>query len=150
MTNKQAIEDFLNQKSIAVVGVSRNKTKFGNAIFTELVNRNYNVYPVNPNLNTFEGRKCYASLKDLPQGVECAILSVKPEEAKKIVVDAKEAGIKRIWFQQGCKSDEAICFCKENSINEIHNQCILMHAEPVVSIHKFHRWLWKLIGQFPK
>jgi len=32
MTSKASVENFLNSKTIAVLGVSRNKNKFGNVI----------------------------------------------------------------------------------------------------------------------
>ena len=51
MTSKKIVEEFLTQKKIAVVGVSRKKTKFGNAIYKELRQKGYNVFPVNPHIN---------------------------------------------------------------------------------------------------
>ena len=53
VTNKQ-IQDFLSLKTLAIIGVSRNPRKFGNAIYSELKTKNYIVYPVNPNLDKYE------------------------------------------------------------------------------------------------
>ena len=58
-------------------------------------------------------------------------------------------GVKNIWMQQGSESENAIEFCNKNEINVIHGECILMFAEPVKSIHSFHRWVNKLIGKYP-
>ena len=72
-----------------------------------------------------------------------------PVEAEKVVKQAYEVGIRNVWLQQGAQSDSAIQFCKDNGINVVHNECILMFAEPVASFHKFHRWVWKILGKLP-
>jgi len=59
MTSKAAIDDFLSQGRIAVVGASRSPRKFGNKVFRELQSRGYAVYPVNPRAEEVEGQKCY-------------------------------------------------------------------------------------------
>jgi len=58
-------------------------------------------------------------------------------------------GIKSVWFQQGSSSDEAIKFCEEKGMSVVSGECIFMFAEPVDSIHKFHRWIWKIFGKLP-
>ena len=65
-------------------------------------------------------------------------------------MEANEAGIKKIWMQQGSESPKAIKFCKENGIELVEGECIMMFSEPVKSIHKFHRGLNKLFGKYPK
>ena len=61
MINSQNnVNEFLHQKKIAVVGVSRNKSKFGNMIYRELKSRGYQVMAVNPNADMVEGDRCYA------------------------------------------------------------------------------------------
>lgn len=49
MTSKSLVENFLSQKNIAVVGVSRNTKKFGNTIYRSLKKKCYNVFSINPN-----------------------------------------------------------------------------------------------------
>lgn len=77
------------------------------------------------------------------------LISVQPSEAEKVVKSAFEAEIKNVWLQQGAQLDSNIQFCKDNGINVVHNECILMYAEPVRSFHKFHRWVWKILGKLP-
>lgn len=54
-----SILEFLKSKRIAVVGISRNNAKFGNAMFRELKSRGYDMVPVHPELETFEGSSCF-------------------------------------------------------------------------------------------
>ena len=66
---KQIINQFINDKEIALIGVSRDERKFGNALVRELSKTGYSVFPVHPLLKEVEGRECYRSLDDLPENV---------------------------------------------------------------------------------
>lgn len=147
---KADVEDFLAQEKFAVVGVSRKKSKFGNAVFRELKKKGFRVYPVNAHADTIEGETCYPDLKSLPEPVGGAVIVVTPSQTEQVVKDAKEAGISRVWMQQGAQSEAAVAYCKENNISVVAKECILMFAEPVGSIHKFHRWLWNVFGKLPR
>ena len=149
MTSKAVVEEFLEKKDIAVVGVSRKGSKFGNLIYKELKKKGYNTFGVNPNLDTIDGDKCYNNLKELEGKVQSVVNVVSPSQTKNVVVEANSIGVKNIWMQQGSESPEAIEYCRENGINEVHKECILMFAEPVKSFHSFHRWIWKILGKLP-
>jgi predicted CoA-binding protein len=142
--NKAEIEDFVHQKKIAVVGVSRQTKKFGSYVFKELSNKGYDVYAVNPHLEKFENHTCYKTLRDIPEQIDGAILVVKPEETDAIVRDAAAVGVPRVWFQQGSVSLSAVKYCEENSIKVVADKCILMFVPPVSSIHRFHRFIWSI------
>jgi predicted CoA-binding protein len=105
---------------------------------------------VNPQAENILGESCYPNLRPLPEKVEGVVIITKPDVSAGIVKEVHEAGIKHIWIQQGAESKEAIDFCKDKQMNVIHGECILMFAEPIGSFHKFHRWIWKLIGKLPK
>lgn len=149
MTSKNIVDDFLIQKKIAVVGVSRKKTKFGNAIYKELRQKGYNVFPVNPHMNDFEGDVCYPDLLSLPEIVDGVVINVPPAQTEKVVREAKEAGINKVWLQQGSQSEAAIKYCEENGIDCVSNECILMFAQPSAFIHRAHKWVWSVLGKLP-
>jgi len=149
MTSKTLVEDFLSEQKIAVVGISRSKNKFGNAIYRELKKKGYALFPVNPNMDEFEGDKCFSSLSSVPEQVDALIINIPPKNTKAIVEEAKNVGIKKIWMQQGSESEEAIKFCNENNIEVITGECILMFAEPAAFFHRAHRWVNKITGKLP-
>lgn len=149
MTSKKIVEEFLIQKKIAVVGVSRTKTKFGNAIYKELKQKGYDVFPVNPNLQTFEGDVCYPDLLSIPDRTDAVVINVPPMQAEKVIREANQAGIKKVWLQQGSQSDSAVKYCEENGIDCISNECILMFAQPSAFIHRAHKWIWGVLGKLP-
>lgn len=149
MTLQKSVDEFLQCKNLAVVGVSRKSSKFGNVIYKELKKKGFNVYGVNPNMDNVEGDKCYHSLRELEGKIDGIVNVVSKAQTSDVAKEANEIGIKNIWMQQGSESEEAIKYCNENGINEIHKECILMFADPVNSIHGVHRWLWKVMGKLP-
>lgn len=150
VTKKNDVDEFLKQEKLAVLGVSRKKMKFGSMVFRELKKRKYQVFPVNPNTPELEGETCYKDLQSLPEKVGGAVIVLKPAQTEKVVKDVVEAGITRVWMQQGSQSETAVKYCKENNVTVISNECILMFADPVVTFHKFHRWLWKVFKKLPR
>lgn len=149
MNSKKIVEDFLSQKKIAVVGVSRKKTKFGNVIYKELKQKGYNVFAVNPNMQTFEGDACYSDLQSIPGKADAVVINVPPLQAEKVVREANQAGIKKVWLQQGSQSESAVKYCEENGIDCVSNECILMFAQPSAFIHRAHKWIWGVLGKLP-
>jgi uncharacterized protein len=137
-------------KSIAVVGVSRNKDKFGNAIYRDMKSKGYKVMAVNPKLDMAEGDRCYAGLGALPEVPEGVILCINPMETVPVIEEAARLGIKYIWLQQGANSPEAEAKCQELGLNVVSGECVFMFLEPVQSIHGFHRFINKLVGKMPK
>jgi predicted CoA-binding protein len=148
--SRQAIDSFFAEDRFAVLGVSRSGTKFGNMAFKELKDKGMTVYQVNPSADEIAGEPCYRSLSDLPEPVGAVLISVKSEKALEAVQEAHAAGIGKVWLQQGVKSPEAVAWAEENGMTVVHNRCIMMFAEPVGSIHKFHRFLAKIFGAYPQ
>ena len=150
MTSRKIVKDFISQNNIAVVGVSRNKSKFGNYIYSELKKKDYRVFPVNPNLESADGDKCYPNLSSIPEKLDGVIINVSPPEAVNVIKEANTVGIRRVWLQQGSQSDEAVKFCEHNNIDCVSNECIIMFAEPVGFMHRAHKWLWNALGKLPQ
>ncbi|MBN1447084.1 MAG: CoA-binding protein [Bacteroidetes bacterium] len=150
MTSKSSVDAFVAQKTLALAGASRSGKKFGNSVLKELRQKGYTVYPVHPEAETIDGVRCYRSFADLPEEVGGALLVVKPEQTTQLVRDAKEAGIRRVWMQQGSQSEDAVQFCRDHGIDVVQKECILMFTEPVNGVHSFHRWLWKVFGKLPQ
>lgn len=150
MTTKESIQLFLQQPQIAVVGVSRNKNKFGNMVYTSLKKKGIKVLPVNPHLTDFDGDTCYSSIETLPSEVNAVFVNTPPDQTARIVEMALQKGVKHLWLQQGSTNDEVMNYLKGKDVNYISDRCIMMFAEPVGSFHGIHRFFSKLTGNFPK
>ncbi|MFP4112756.1 MAG: CoA-binding protein [Spirochaetota bacterium] len=150
MTPAASIRSFMEAKKLALVGASRSGRKFGNMVLNELTAKGYTVYPVHPGAQYIADQKCYSSLAELPESVGGVVVVVKPDQSEIVVRDAYAAGIPRVWLQQGAESASALAYCEQNGIDAISRECILMHAEPVQSIHAVHRFFRRLFGRMPK
>ncbi len=137
---------FNKTDQIAVIGVSRNKNKFGHQVFKFLKNNDYPVVPVHPNAETILDDTCYNSIASLPSSIEKAIVLTPPKETDSILAQLADKGIKKVWIQQMAQSKESKSIAENLSMDAVFNQCILMYAEPVKGIHAFHRWVWNILG----
>jgi predicted CoA-binding protein len=150
MNDRKAIDEFIGQRTLAIVGVSRSGKKFGNVILRELKTKGYTLYPVHPQADTLEGVRCYPNFQTLPEKVGGVIVVVQPAQTEKVVQEAYQAGIHRIWMQQGAESPAAIQFCKDNGVTAVYGRCIMMFSEPVGIPHRIHRWFMKVLGRLPQ
>jgi uncharacterized protein len=126
---QELIHEFLAQKRFAVVGATDNPRKYGNQIVKNLLQRDYEVYPVNPNLKTLEGTKCYPELSEIPVKVDVVDFVVPPNVTEKILKQCRELDIKRIWLQPGSESEAVLAFCKANDMKVVHNICVMLSRE---------------------
>ncbi len=141
---------FLALKKIAVIGVSRSKSGFGIAVYEHLKNNGYNVYAINRKGGFSGNTKLYTSLFEIEQRIDGIVTVVPPTETEIVIQAAHDLEIMNVWMQLGSESKNAIDFCNSKGMNVISKECILMFAEPVKSIHKFHRWINKITGKYPK
>jgi predicted CoA-binding protein len=147
---RAAIDDFVAQKTLAVVGVSRQGKKFGNVAYRELKAKGYRVFPVHPAAESIDGDRCYPDLRSIPERLDGVLVVLPPARTEQVVEEAIQAGVPRLWMQQGAESAAAVRRCREAGVQVVHGQCILMFAEPVGSIHVVHHWLWRVLGKLPK
>jgi predicted CoA-binding protein len=143
----KAIEDFLNCKKIAVVGVSRSCNKFGNTIYTELKTHGYQVFAINPNAKEIAGDPSYPNIAAIKNGVDGVVISVPPAQAEGTLRDAAAAGVKNVWMQQGSDNRQLIDLGRSLGLNLVSGKCIVMYLTPVAVPHSFHRFFAKLFGQ---
>ncbi len=150
MNTRKEIEKFLEPKKMAIAGVSRNPKKFGHIVFAELKKKNYQLYPVNPQASDIEGEKCYSSVNELPADVKRLLMITPKNETDKVLREAIRHGITNIWVQQSSETKDTVRIASEGQVEIIARKCILLFAEPVTGIHKFHLTLARLFGAMPK
>jgi predicted CoA-binding protein len=149
MRMKEAINDFVGGKTLAVVGVSRDPKRFGHMAYRALKDKGYRVVPVNPFAQAIAGEVCYPKLTAVREPIDGALLVTPKAQTEGAVRDALAAGIRRIWIQQRSETSEALRCCEEAGVTPVHGQCILMHTEPT-GFHKFHRTLARIFGRLPR
>ena len=148
MTTRAAIDDFLAQPALALVGASRTGGKFGNYALRELRSKGYRVYPVHPAATQIDGVPCAPDFAHLPEPVGGVVVVVPPVDAAPVVREAAAAGIKRVWLQQGSESPNVLKTCADVGVEPVAGECVLMYAHPT-GFHKVHRVLWKMLRKVP-
>jgi acyl-CoA synthetase (NDP forming) len=88
----------LEARSVAVVGASVKEGTLGAAMMVELRRGGYDgaVYPVNPGYDDVFGERCYASIIDVPESVDLAILGVSNQRIERAMLDAAHAGARSV------------------------------------------------------
>jgi len=129
----EAIKIFLNKKNtIAFVGATKQKEKWGYKKYKNIKDAGYRVYPVNPKYAEVDGDKCFPTLKSLielqGEKPDFVITIIPPNVTEKTVEQCKILGIDKIWMQPGSESEKAIKFCEENKIQVVHGICIVVDA----------------------
>ena len=94
--------------SVAVVGASSAPQKFGNKAVRAYLRRGWTVYPVNPSEKTIEGLPVYASVADLPVGVDRFSLYVPPSVGITLLEAIKSKQPKEVYLNPGSESDALI------------------------------------------
>ncbi len=153
-TLKQAADEFLSQKRIAVVGVSRSTDQPANLIYRTLRKREYEVFAVNPNTEEVEGDRCYSDLRSIPGGVDAALIATPAANSETVARDCVEQGISHIWmhrsFGEGSVSATAAEFCRDKGVRVIEGGCPMMFLPGADIGHKCMRWMLGVMGRLPK
>ncbi len=145
MPTRTTIDDFLAQRHLAFVGVSRDSKQFANTVYRRMRSAGRTLYPVNVAAAgaTIEGDRSYPRLADVPDPVEGVVVMVPAGAAVPVVRDAIERGIPRVWLHKGggpgAVSDEAVRLCRDAGVAVVDGACPLMFDAPVRGIHWLHR-----------
>ena len=146
LTMKEAAAQFLQNKRIAVTGVSRRPKDHGaNTVFKRLRDRGYEVFAVNPNADEVEGARSYHDLKSIPGGVDAVVIGTAPANAEGTMRECEELAIKYVWMHRGpgagSVSVTATDYGREHGITVIDGGCPLMFEPTADFGHKVMRVL---------
>lgn len=150
---REATQDFLAQKNIAVVGVSSTKDDAANLIYRKLRAEGYKVFAVNPKAQTLEGDPAYPDLKSIPEKVDGAVIVTRPEVTEQIVEQCANLGIRRVWMHRGMGSsvsEKAVAFGRSKGLMVIPGGCPMMYCRTADFGHRCIRWFMDLTGGIPK
>jgi len=114
-------------KSIAMVGASQKENRPSYFAFKYLLERGYNMIPVNPGQAGHEllGRRIYARLADIPEAIDMVDIFRASQYALPIVQEALALNPRPqvIWMQLGVRSDEAAALAEANGMKVVMNRC---------------------------
>lgn len=121
-------------KNIAIIGASRKVKTVGNDIVRNLVTQGFKggIYPVNPKAENLYGKEVFASVADVPEDIDLAIVCVPAKFVTQVVKEAHEKGAKAaIVISAGCKEignivleKELTQICQERSMSLVGPNCL--------------------------
>lgn len=153
----ELVQDFLAQKTIAVVGVSDKRETGSNLAYRTFKREGYTVSTVNPRINTFDGAPCYPDLKSIPETPEAVFILANPKVTEQVVQQCVDLGIKHVWMHcmMGTKpgltpgmtsvSQDAVQLCREHGITVIPGSCPNQFLNSDFG-HRLMRVIWRTLG----
>ncbi len=161
-----AIRAFLALHTIAVYGVSRNKSYAANAVFKKMIDAGYTVFPIHPEMKQLHGHGCYPDLASVPEKVEGVFVFTRPEQTGLIVDACIENGVVFIWMHNmlgtctrigktisgktSSVSVEGVEKARNAGIRVINGSCPMQFIEPVDPFHWCIRWFNEKAGNMEK
>ena len=106
-------------KTVAVVGASNHRQKFGNKAVRAYQSAGYKVIPINPNERVVEGIPTYASVVDVPETIDMVTVYVPPDIGIGLLDGFERKQIKEIWINPGAESDELMAEARRRKLNVI-------------------------------
>ena len=106
-------------KTIAVIGASSDRRKFGNKAFRAFQAEGYKVIPINPNEASVEGVSTYPSVMEVPETIDMATVYVPPEIGITLLDGFERKQIAEIWINPGAESDALVAEARRRKLNVI-------------------------------
>jgi acyl-CoA synthetase (NDP forming) len=134
------LSPLLNPNSIAVLGASPRADALGNTVVRNLQSIGYagKIYPVHPSASEVLGIAAYASLDDIPEPVDCAVIALGYDKAFPALEALNARGIRNAVLyasgfaetgEQGAALQEKLSrFCRENGINLCGPNCLGLYS----------------------
>jgi predicted CoA-binding protein len=120
------IREMYTFKNIAVVGMSRDPVKAAHFVPKYMIEKGYNIIPVNPLANEILGRRTYSKVSDIKSQVDIVDVFRPSEDVYSVVEDSvKKPGVRVIWLQEGIHNNDAEKIALENKINVVFNRCLM-------------------------
>jgi predicted CoA-binding protein len=95
-------------KTVAVIGASSNREKFGNKALRAFARQGYTVIPINPAEAEVEGFRAYPSVLDVPHPIDMATLYVPPAVGVRVMDELLKKGVPEVWLNPGADGRQVV------------------------------------------
>ena len=123
------VHQWLLRRRIAVCGATPKRDRWGYRVFRRLLDEGYDVIPVHPTATHVDEIPCYASLLEIPGGVEAVSVITPPSASLEIVRAAAHIGSPPCWFQPGASSSEVLEEAARLAVATIDGPCVLIELD---------------------
>ena len=95
-------------KTVAIVGASNDRHKFGNKALRAFQSEGHTVIPINPHESQVEGIKAYASVLDVPGPIDMATVYVHGDVGVTIMDELAKKSVPEVWLNPGADDDPVV------------------------------------------
>lgn len=106
-------------KTVAIIGASNDRAKYGNKSVRAHLQQGYTVFPINPKEAQIEGIPAFKSITDIPVRPDRVSLYLPPPLVVKVLPDIAAKGCDELWLNPGTESDEVLSEAKRLGLNVI-------------------------------
>ena len=106
-------------KSVAIIGASNDRRKFGNKAVRAFLQQGYEVFPLNPTEKTIEGLRVFRSIAELPVRPQMVSVYLPPETLLTVLPEIAAKGCDELWLNPGTESDAVLAECERLGLNVI-------------------------------
>ncbi|PYB68063.1 CoA-binding protein [Thermoplasma sp. Kam2015] len=114
-----------NSRIVAVVGISDKPERDSYRVAKYLSENGYEIIPVNPAIESWNGKKAYRDLTSIPVPVDVVDVFRKPEAVPEIVDQAILKGARVLWLQEGIQHKEAEERARKNGLLVVSDRCMM-------------------------
>jgi len=125
MTGDPVQELLEKTRTIAVVGLSANRSRASYGVAQYLQSAGYRIIPVNPNVKEVLGEKAVARLEDIREPVDIVDIFRRSEYAGASVDAAIRIGAKAVWMQEGVVDEAAATRARQAGLLVMMDSCLL-------------------------
>lgn len=106
-------------KTVAIIGASSNRAKFGNKALRAFEKQGFRVIAINPNEAEVEGHKTYASVLDFPDPIDMATIYVPGAVGVRVMDDLAKKGIPEVWLNPGADDDPVVARARQLGLKTV-------------------------------
>lgn len=116
----------MSRPTVAILGASTDRSKYGNKAVRAHLEQGYDVYPVNPQAGEIEGIRAYPSLADVPvERLDRISVYLPPKVGVTLLEEIQQKGAGEVWFNPGSDSEEVVARAEELGL-EIIRACSIV------------------------
>ena len=112
-------------KTVAIIGASSDRGKFGNKAVRAFRQLGYTVWPVHPQESVIEGLPAFKSIADVPARPQMVSVYLPPAALLKALPEIAAKGCDELWLNPGTESDEVLAEAARLSLNVIQACSVL-------------------------
>ena|ERR1035437_6346921 len=112
-------------KTVAIIGASNDRQKYGNKAVRAYLQQGYSVYPVNPNESQIENLPVFKSIQDVPVRPERTSVYIPPHVLLTLLPDIAARGCDELWLNPGTDSPEVVAEAERLRLNVVQACSIL-------------------------